>query len=167
VQNELPAQLMPAGVLTTVPPPVPAVVTLNVLVCNVKVAVTVTASVGVNVHEDAVPVQAPDQPSKVELVPPGSDALRVTGWPGENDALHLVLDGPQFSAPVASKTVPSVADPASTSWIDGVVVNVAVSVLAPVTGIVHVPVPEHGEDQPVKVEPLAGVAVRTTLVPVG
>ena len=48
----------------------------------------------------------------------------------------------------------------------GGVPNVAVTLRAWVMLTVQVPVPEHDPLQPVKVEPVVGVAVRVTLVPV-
>jgi hypothetical protein len=44
-------------------------------------------------------------------------------------------------------------------------VNVAVTVVAAVIVTLHVPVPSQGAPQPVKVEPVAGVAVKVTAVP--
>jgi hypothetical protein len=44
-------------------------------------------------------------------------------------------------------------------------VNVAVTAASPPSGTVHVPVPEHAPDQPVKIIPGPGVAVRATFVP--
>ena len=43
-------------------------------------------------------------------------------------------------------------------------VNVAVTAVVPVTVTVHEPVPEQAPDQPLKVEPEDGVAVRVTAV---
>ena len=43
--------------------------------------------------------------------------------------------------------------------------NVAVADFAAFTRTLHVPTPVHAPDQPVKVAPLSGVAVRATLVP--
>jgi hypothetical protein len=60
-------QLIPAGELVTVPAPVPDLVTVNNLT-GTKPAVTVLAVLMVTVQVLAVPVQAPDQPLKVEPV---------------------------------------------------------------------------------------------------
>jgi len=60
-------QVMPAGELVTVPLPVPALLTVRVKVCGVKVAVTVVAPETVTVQAP-VPVHPPPlQPAKVEL----------------------------------------------------------------------------------------------------
>jgi hypothetical protein len=61
-------QLMPVGELVTVPSPVPALVTVNGTRTAVKLAVTVFAAPILTVQVLAVPVQAPDQPLKVDPV---------------------------------------------------------------------------------------------------
>src|SRR5207302_1138339 len=72
-------QLMPAGLLVTVPMPVPALLTVRVKVCRVKVAVTVVAAETVTV-QGPVPAQPPPvQPVKVE--PTAGAAVRVTAVP--------------------------------------------------------------------------------------
>ena len=68
-------QLIPAGVDTTVPPPVPALLTAS---GKAKAAATLFAPSMLTVQGPA-PVQAPDQPRKT---PPGSaEAVRVTCVP--------------------------------------------------------------------------------------
>jgi hypothetical protein len=59
-------QLMPPLSLVTVPPPVPALVTVRAYCTRVKVAVTDRAASMVTLHAP-VPVQAPDQPAKVDV----------------------------------------------------------------------------------------------------
>ena len=73
-------QLIPAGVLVTVPlPDTPTVSVWDwVCVCWVNVAVTVAADVNVTLQEP-VPVHAPLQPVNVELV--AVTAVRVTAVP--------------------------------------------------------------------------------------
>src|SRR5205809_2517740 len=72
-------QVMPAGLLVTLPAPVPAVETVSVKVCRVKVAVTVVAPESVTV-QGLVPAQPPPlQPLKVE---PAAGAAEIgTGGP--------------------------------------------------------------------------------------
>jgi len=74
--------LIPAGLLVTVPVPAPALVTVRVKGPpppeRLKVAVTVFAAFIVTTQEP-VPVQAPDQPAKVE--PAAEVAVRVTTVP--------------------------------------------------------------------------------------
>ncbi len=67
-------QLMPAGVETTVPVPVPSFVTVSVGP-SVNVAVTDFAA-SIVTSQGPVPVQAPDQPAKSELT--AGTASRVT-----------------------------------------------------------------------------------------
>jgi hypothetical protein len=50
-------------------------------------------------------------------------------------------------------------------YVVGVVVNVAVTLLAASSVTKQLPVPVHAPLQPVKVEPVAGVALNATLVP--
>jgi len=70
----VPGQLIPAGLLVTLPVPLPDVVTVSAAPA-VNVAVTVSAAVMVSLHVDE-PVQAPLQPPKRSLLP--GVALRVT-----------------------------------------------------------------------------------------
>jgi hypothetical protein len=69
-------QLIPAGELVTVPVPVPALVTVSCTGTGAKLAVTVLATFIVTVQVLAVPVQAPDQPLKVE--PADAAAVNLT-----------------------------------------------------------------------------------------
>jgi hypothetical protein len=73
-------QLIPTGLLVTVPLPVPARVTLRGKVGLLKVAVTDLLAVMLN-EQEPVPVQAPLQPAKVD--PAAGDAVRVTIVPLE------------------------------------------------------------------------------------
>ena len=68
-------QSMPAGAEVTAPPPVPTFETESEWVTRVKVAVTDFAESTVAVQVP-VPVQAPDQPAKVEVA--SGVAVRVT-----------------------------------------------------------------------------------------
>jgi hypothetical protein len=85
-------QLIPAGLLVTVPAPVPALWTVSwtelggggVLAVNVAVAETSLVSVTLQVP---VPVQAPDQPANVELA--FGAAVSVTMVPLVKLALHV------------------------------------------------------------------------------
>jgi hypothetical protein len=72
-------QSMPAGELVTVPLPVPALLTVNVNDGSENVAVTDRAALIDTVHVDAVPVQLPAQPPKIE--PPDDAAVSVTEVP--------------------------------------------------------------------------------------
>jgi hypothetical protein len=82
-------QLMPLGVLVTVPLPVPARLTLSTgaAVGKLNVAVTVAFADSVMTHE-LVPLHAPDQPTKVD--PDAGDATSVTLVPELNVAEHVV-----------------------------------------------------------------------------
>ena len=74
-------QLIPAGLLVTVPLPVPDLVTLSVYwggASKLKVAVTALL-VSVIKEQLPVPEQAPDQPAKVD--PEAGEVLRVTAVP--------------------------------------------------------------------------------------
>ena len=65
VAEHMPGQLMPAGVLVTAPPPLPAVVTVSVN-CRMKVAVTDCAADIGTLHAP-VPVHAPLQPENRDV----------------------------------------------------------------------------------------------------
>jgi hypothetical protein len=68
-------QSIPAGVLVTVPVPVPARETVNIAGGALKVAVTLVAEVTVTLQA-AAPVHAPDQPANVS--PVAAVSVRVT-----------------------------------------------------------------------------------------
>jgi len=82
-------QLIPVGLLVTVPAPVPALVTVicTVGTVEVNVAVTEVAAVGVTAHVP-VPLQAPDQLANVELAP--GVAVSVTAVPLAKPKLHVL-----------------------------------------------------------------------------
>ena len=82
-------QVMPAGLLVTVPVPVPALCTERMIGAAVilKVAIAVTVALGASLHED-VPVQAPDHPANVE--PDVAVAVSVTDVPLAKLALHVL-----------------------------------------------------------------------------
>jgi hypothetical protein len=71
---------MPPGVDITLPLPLPVAVTVSLCGRAVMVAVTDFAAVIGTLHLAAVPVQAPDQPAKVELFV--GAAVSVTMVPG-------------------------------------------------------------------------------------
>ncbi len=151
-------QVMPAGVLLTVPIPVPALVTVRRYVWGVKVAVTDCAADIVR-EQVLVPVQLPLQPVKME--PTAGVAVRVTAVLA---AYASVQSLPQLTPTGLLLTVPAPV-PAFVTVREYVwVVKVAVTDCAAdmVTEQVLVPVqlPLH----PVKVEPAAAVAVRVTAV---
>jgi hypothetical protein len=85
-----PGQLIAAGLLVTVPEPVPSVATVSVTFDDVEGsnwAFTLVLAVRVRVHVD-VPVQAPDQPANVD--PEAAAAVRVTCVPLGKFALHVL-----------------------------------------------------------------------------
>src|SRR5439155_19544212 len=154
-------QLMPAGLLVTVPVPAPAGVTVRAKLGVVKVAVTVVAAVTVT-EQVPVPEQPPPvQPVKVE--PAAGAAVSVTVVP------YATLFGsvaPQVMPAGALVTVPLPVPAGVTVSVKVGSVKVAVTVVAAETVTVQVLVPEHPPPlQPVKVEPAAGAAVRVTAVP--
>jgi hypothetical protein len=156
-------QLMPAGVLVTVPPPVPARATLSVGAAAAVLKVAVTAVLAVRAREQVeVPEQAPDQPAKVEPVP--GVAVRVTLVPLEKEALQVE---PQLMPLGLLVTVP-VPVPARETLSIGAAeaaLKLAVAEESAFRVSVQVAVPEQPPDQPTKVEPAAGVAVRVMVVP--
>ncbi len=94
-------QLMPDGLLTTVPLPVPALVTVSVGGPPTNVAVTVLAVLMLTTQVLVVPVQAPDHPPKVE--PLAGAAVSVTEVFSAKLALHVV---PQLMPDGLLVTVP-------------------------------------------------------------
>jgi len=83
---QVPGQLMPVGVLATVPDPLPANVTDSGKVTVLKVAVTDCAALIVTVQLP-VPVQAPLHPAKLE--PVAALATKVTLVPLAKFVLHV------------------------------------------------------------------------------
>src|SRR5947208_9177851 len=80
-------QLIPAGVLVTVPMPVPALETVRTKVCDAKVAVTVVAAETVTTHVPVPEQPPPLQPVKVE--PAAGVALRVITVPLAKLGVHV------------------------------------------------------------------------------
>jgi hypothetical protein len=93
-------QLMPAGLLVTVPEPVPLLVTDSVTGVAVNVAVTEVAALMVTAQVP-VPEQAPLQPAKVE--PAAGAAVSVTAVPGPKDCEQVA---PQLMPAGLLVTVP-------------------------------------------------------------
>jgi phage tail protein X len=154
----VPGQLMPAGLLVTVP--VPTTVTERLAATWLKVAVTASSDVRVITHWP-VPVHAPLHPVKVKFVP--GVAVSVTFVLGGKGAVHvpgqLMPAGLLVTVPVPAMVTETVGK--------GVKVAVTNS-LRFVRLITHVPVPEHPPPlQPVKVEFVPATAVSVTCVGFG
>jgi len=111
-------QLMPAGLLVTVPVPVPFFVTVSVTGVAVNAAVTEVSALTVTTHVP-VPVQAPLQPANAE--PVAGAAVRVTAVPAVKDfeqvVPQLIPAGLLVTVPepvplfVTESVVPPVAEP--------------------------------------------------------
>lgn len=153
-------QLTPAGLLVTGPLPLPAFVMLSVKPW-LNVAVTLFAASIVTKQLLDVPLQAPDQPVKND--PLFAVAVSATSVPRANDAWHLE---PQAIPEGALETGPLPVPDLKTVK-TGVLLNVAVTLLAVLMVTVQEEVPEHAPDQPAKTEPAFGVAVKVTLLPLG
>jgi hypothetical protein len=82
-------QLMPAGVLTTLPEPLPATVTPTSCGDPAKPASAFTGPVNVTTQVGAVSLHAPPQP--VNTPAPVAAAVRVMTLPSSNCAKHLPL----------------------------------------------------------------------------
>ena len=153
-------QSMPAGLLVTVPEPVPLLVTDSVIGRRLKVAVTDVAALTVTAQVP-VPEQAPLHPAKDE--PATGVAVRAMAVPGVTDCEQIA---PQLMMPAGLPvTVPEPAPLFVTDSVTGTRLKVAVAVVAAFTVTAHVPVPEQAPLQPAKEEPAAGVAVRVMAVP--
>lgn len=155
-------QLMPAGLLVTVPTPAPAGVTVRVNVFGgaVKFAVTVWSAFIVTVHAPA-PLQPPPlQPLNVE--PPVGAAVRVTVLALGKSAAQVA---PQEIPLGLLVTVPvPVPDLLTVKWcVLGVAVNVADTLAIPVT--VQGPLPVQSPPQLANDEPAAAAAFKATEVP--
>ena len=147
-------QRIPAGLLVTLPVPVPATTTVTVFaVEGANVAATEVLSLRVRL-QDPVPLQAPDQPAKVE--PAAGAAVNVTAVPLLNMALQVVPQlipaGMLVTTPVPVPARVTVRVSVVTDWL-----NEAVTELLALIVTLQAPVPLHAPDQPLKVEPVAGV----------
>jgi hypothetical protein len=123
---------------------------------TLKLAVTVSLLETVVVQVPVPEHPPPDHPVKLE---PGSGvAVSVSLVP-----LCISLEqkpGHSTFVPVTTPEPP----PASATVNVRTAVNVAVTVAAFCTGTTQVPVPVHGPDQPVKIEPAAGVSLSVNVV---
>jgi len=156
-------QLMPAGLLVTLPAPVPALETVSVKVRRVKVAVTVVAAESVTTHVPVPEQPPPLQPLKV--APTAGVAVSVTAVPLAKLAVHVT---PQLIPTGALVTVPLPVPALLTVSAKLGRLKAAVTDVAAETVTVHAPVPVHPPPlQPLKIEPAAGAAVSVTAVPLG
>jgi hypothetical protein len=152
-------QVMPAGLLDTVPEPAPLLATDRVTGRRLKVAVTEVAALTVTAHVP-VPEQAPLQPAKEE--PAAGEAVSVIAVPGVTDCEQVA---PQLMPAGLLVTVPEPAPALVTDRVTGSRLNVAVTEVAALTVTTQVPVPEQAPLQPAKEDPAAGEAVRVMAVP--
>ena len=153
-------QSMPTGLDITRPLPLPIFVTLSVYPVAVNVAVTDSPR-----HRHLalleLPLQAPDQPVKVDLF--AGVAVSVTSVPAAKECEQVV---PQSMPTGLDVTRPLPLPIFVTLSVYPVAVNVAVTDFAPVIDTLHCfELPLQAPDQPVKVDLFAGVAVSVTSVP--
>lgn len=158
-------QLIPAGLLVTVPLPPPALVTVSLKAVE-KVAVTDLLAFMTTVHVAAVLIQSPLQPVKTELV--AASALRVTVVPLVKDAEQVA---PQLIPAGVLVTVPlPVPDLLAMSVKVGRAEKVTVTERLLVIATVHCLLSVETESQPLQlsiVEAESGVAVNVTVAFMG
>ena len=154
-------QLIPAGALVTVPFPVPTSLTVSakLFVFVLNVAVTAVAAVTVTIQVPVPEHPPPVQPANVE--PFAADAVSVTAVPLAKFAEHvvgqLIPAGALVTVPVPVPTSLTVSAKLF------VVLNVAVTVTAPLTVTTQVPGPLQPPPlQPANVEPEFAVALSVT-----
>ncbi len=125
-----------------------------------KLAVTVRAAFMVTVQVPLPEQPAPDQPLNRDAAK--AEAVSVTTVPSAYVALHVT---PQLTPPTSDVTVP-VPDPVLLTARVYAGTNVAVALRAALMVTAQVVlVPEQSPDQPVKIEPVAAVAVSVTVAP--
>jgi hypothetical protein len=152
-------QETPAGEEVTVPDPVPAITTLSEPGAGRKVAVTELSAESVTL-QSPVPVQAPDQPPKVDAPP--ARAVSVTTAPSAKPALQV----PGQEMPAGDEVMVPVPPPAAvTVRLRPPCVKVAVTLAVEFIVRTQLPVPAQGPDQPVKLDPTLAEAVKVTVVP--
>jgi hypothetical protein len=155
-------QLIPDGVLVTVPLPVPAMVSVSANVgLRSKVAVTVVSAPIAKV-QGASPEQPPPlHPMKTD--PTDDAAVNVTCVPLSRLAEQV---DPQLIPPALLVTVPEPVPFLFTLSVNvGIGVNVAVTDLASSIVTTQPAAPVQAPDHPEKSDPLTGTAIRVTLVP--
>jgi len=150
-------QSIPAGLLVTVPAPVPERVTVNTG-SRVNVADADSFPFIFTVHVP-VPLHAPLHPAKREFG--SAAAVSVTWDPALNPALQVC---PQ-SIPGGLLVIVPVPVPESVTVNTGTCVNVAETDWFPFIVTEHVPVPLQAPLHPAKKELASGVALRVTCVP--
>jgi hypothetical protein len=154
-------QLIPAGLLLTLPLPVPVRFTEIVLGFAVNVAVTLADALPPSVQLP-VPVQPPLHPANVD--PLAAAAVSVTAVLAGYVAVHV---GPQLMPDGVLLTVPAPLPARLTVTVLVFAVNVAVTLADALPPSVQVPVPVHAPLHPANVDPLAAAAVKVTDVPAG
>src|SRR2546427_401730 len=152
---------MPAGLLLTVPLPLPVLVTVRVY-SWVKLALKACAALIVKTHAPVPLHPAPLQPVNTE--PLAGAAVKVTDVPLANEALHVAPQsmpaGLLVSVPLPLPVFVTVRAYTYNC------VKVALTACAAVIVTTHVPVPLHPAPlQPLNTEPADGLAVRVTIVP--
>jgi phage tail protein X len=153
VAEQVPGQLIPAGLLVTVP--VPETLTVNGYV-GLNFAVTALAALTVKLQVP-VPEHAPPHPPNIELTP--GEAVSVTCVPWSKLAEHVVG---QLMPAGLLVTVPG---PETVTVSLCVGLKVAVTALAAVTDTLQARVPEQAPLHPPNVEFGPGEAVSVTSVP--
>ena len=151
-------QLIPAGVLVTVPAPVPLRTTARITGEIVKLAVTLSAEFIVSMQDD-VPVHGPDHPVNVE--PIAGVALRVMTVPCATSALQV---GAQLIPAGELATLPAPVPPMVTKSVCDATPKAASTVADVFIVTVQGPVPVQAPLQPLKLDPLAGAAESVTKV---
>jgi hypothetical protein len=159
VNEQVAPQLIPAGLLVTVPVPVPAFVTARLKVCTLKVAATLFAA-SIVTRQVPVPEQAPLQPAK--MAPAEGAAVNVTEAPEPNEAEQVA---PQSIPAGEEVTVPVPVPVLVTERLKVCRVKLALTDLAASMVTIQFPTPLQTPDHPVKVEFAAGAAVKVTTVP--
>ncbi len=163
-------QVIPAGLLVTVPDPVPDALTVTTNVGLLNVAVTVVFAVSETLHVVPVPLHPPPlQPPNVDPLPGASDIF--TTVPFGKLAAHVPVTTPVVLLHVKVEDEVNVTDPvpvplSTTVSVGFVMLNVAVTDSAALIVTTHDPVPEHPPPlHPANVELESCDPVNVTCVP--